>query len=350
MPSEVTVLLPDGSARSVPDGTTIAELAAGIGRRLAAAAVAAELDGVLVDLSSRLVDGANVRIVTADTDEGREVFATRRRTSSPRRCAGFGRAHVTRSALPSQTASTTTSSFPRGARFSEDDLSGSRQRCGRSSPSPSRSSARSTPLPKASRSSPTSPTSARSSRGSPRSSSGSTPSWWPKRAGIRRCQHLSQRAGVRGPVPRSPRALDRPAGALQADPRGRRLLAGRRARPQLQRVYGTAWESDKALEAHLHRLEEAERRDHRRLGAELDLFSFPTELGSGLAVFHPKGGLVRKVMEDYSRARHDRGRATPSSTRPHITRSDLFETSGTCSGSPRACSLRWSSTRGSATT
>ena len=75
-------------------------------------------------------------------------------------------------------------------------------------------------------------------------------------------------------------------------------------RPQLQRVYGTAWESDKALEAHLHRLEEAERRDHRRLGAELDLFSFPPELGSGLAVFHPKGGLVRKVMEDYSRARH----------------------------------------------
>ena len=76
-------------------------------------------------------------------------------------------------------------------------------------------------------------------------------------------------------------------------------------RPQLQRIYGTAWESEQALEDHLHRLEEAERRDHRRLGAELDLFSFPPELGSGLAVFHPKGGLVRKVMEDYSRARHE---------------------------------------------
>ena len=98
-------------------------------------------------------------------------------------------------------------------------------------------------------------------------------------------------------------------------------------RPQLQRVYGTAWESEKALEAHLHRLEEAERRDHRRLGAELDLFSFPAELGSGLAVFHPKGGLVRKVMEDYSRARHIEAGYYFVNT-PHITRSDLFETSG----------------------
>jgi threonyl-tRNA synthetase len=98
-------------------------------------------------------------------------------------------------------------------------------------------------------------------------------------------------------------------------------------RPQLQRVYGTAWESDKALEEHLHRLEEAERRDHRRLGAELDLFSFPAELGSGLAVFHPKGGLVRKVMEDYSRARHTEAGYCFVNT-PHITRSDLFETSG----------------------
>ena len=68
----------------------------------------------------------------------------------------------------------------------------------------------------------------------------------------------------------------------------------------LQRIYGTAWESDKALKEHLHRLEEAERRDHRKLGAELDLFSFPDEIGSGLAVFHPKGGTVRRIMEEYS--------------------------------------------------
>jgi threonyl-tRNA synthetase len=98
-------------------------------------------------------------------------------------------------------------------------------------------------------------------------------------------------------------------------------------RPQLQRVYGTAWESEEALGAYLLRIEEAERRDHRRLGAELDLFSFPPELGSGLAVFHPKGGLVRKVMEDYSRARHEQAGYEFVNT-PHITKAELFETSG----------------------
>ncbi|HZG99295.1 MAG TPA: threonine--tRNA ligase [Nocardioidaceae bacterium] len=96
---------------------------------------------------------------------------------------------------------------------------------------------------------------------------------------------------------------------------------------QLQRIYGTAWESVEALEAHVHRLEEAQRRDHRRLGIELDLFSFPDEIGSGLAVFHPKGGALRKEMEDYSRRRHvEAGYEFVYS--PHITRSDLFETSG----------------------
>ena len=82
---------------------------------------------------------------------------------------------------------------------------------------------------------------------------------------------------------------------------------GDEKRPQLQRIYGTAWESEKALAEHLVRLEEAERRDHRRLGAELDLFSFPSEIGSGLAVFHPKGAAIRRLMEDYSRQRHEDG-------------------------------------------
>jgi threonyl-tRNA synthetase len=73
---------------------------------------------------------------------------------------------------------------------------------------------------------------------------------------------------------------------------------------QLQRIYGTAWPTKDELRAHQERLEEAARRDHRRLGTELDLFSFPEEIGSGLAVFHPKGGIIRRVMEDYSRKRH----------------------------------------------
>ena len=102
---------------------------------------------------------------------------------------------------------------------------------------------------------------------------------------------------------------------------------GDEKRQQLQRIYGTAWESDKALAAHLHRLEEAERRDHRKLGAELDLFSFPEEIGSGLAVFHPKGGIVRRLMEEYSRQRHEAAGYEFVYT-PHITKAELFETSG----------------------
>jgi threonyl-tRNA synthetase len=96
---------------------------------------------------------------------------------------------------------------------------------------------------------------------------------------------------------------------------------------QLQRIYGTAWESKEALDAHLHRLEEAQRRDHRRIGHELDLFSFPDEIGSGLAVFHPKGGVLRKQMEDYSRRRHEES-GYEFVYSPHITKAQLFETSG----------------------
>ena len=97
--------------------------------------------------------------------------------------------------------------------------------------------------------------------------------------------------------------------------------------PQLQRIYGTAWESKEALKAHLEHVAEAERRDHRRLGAELDLFSFPEEIGSGLAVWHPKGGVVRRVMEEYSRKRHEASGYELVYT-PHLTKAALFETSG----------------------
>ena len=96
---------------------------------------------------------------------------------------------------------------------------------------------------------------------------------------------------------------------------------------QLQRVYGTAWPSKDELRAHQHQLEEAAKRDHRRLGAELDLFSFPEEIGSGLAVFHPKGGIIRRTMEDYSRKRHEESGYEFVYT-PHITKGGLFETSG----------------------
>ncbi len=101
---------------------------------------------------------------------------------------------------------------------------------------------------------------------------------------------------------------------------------GSEKNPQLQRVYGTAWPSKDELHAYLDRLIEAERRDHRRLGSELDLFSFPDEIGSGLAVFHPKGGIVRMEMEDYSRRKHVQAGYSFVNT-PHITKARLFETS-----------------------
>jgi threonyl-tRNA synthetase len=102
---------------------------------------------------------------------------------------------------------------------------------------------------------------------------------------------------------------------------------GDQSREQLQRVYGTAWASKADLEAYLHRLEEAERRDHRRLGTELDLYSFPPELGAGLAVWHPNGGMLRKVVEDHSRRLHERFGFDFVFT-PHIGREELWATSG----------------------
>jgi threonyl-tRNA synthetase len=102
---------------------------------------------------------------------------------------------------------------------------------------------------------------------------------------------------------------------------------GNEANKQLQRIYGTAWPTKDELKAHQLQLEEAAKRDHRRLGAELDLFSFPEEIGSGLAVFHPRGGIIRKVMEDYSRQRHEES-GYEFVYSPHVTKANLFETSG----------------------
>ncbi|WP_197373518.1 threonine--tRNA ligase [Mycolicibacterium baixiangningiae] len=102
---------------------------------------------------------------------------------------------------------------------------------------------------------------------------------------------------------------------------------GDQANASLQRIYGTAWESQEALDRHLELIEEAQRRDHRKLGVELDLFSFPDELGSGLPVFHPKGGIIRKELEDYSRAKHLEAGYEFVNT-PHITKEHLYVTSG----------------------
>jgi threonyl-tRNA synthetase len=125
--------------------------------------------------------------------------------------------------------------------------------------------------------------------------------------------------------PHLPRTLAIPAFSLTRSAAA--YWRGSEKNPQLQRIYGTAWESKEAHKAYLEHLAEAERRDHRRLGAELDLFSFPDEIGSGLVVFHPKGGVIKREMEDYVRRRHIEEGFDYVGT-PHITKRGLFETSG----------------------
>ncbi|MGZ4507664.1 MAG: threonine--tRNA ligase [Blastococcus sp.] len=125
--------------------------------------------------------------------------------------------------------------------------------------------------------------------------------------------------------PHLPRTLAIPAFSLTRSAAA--YWRGSEKNPQLQRIYGTAWESKDAHKAYLERLAEAERRDHRRIGAELDLFSFPDEIGSGLPVFHPKGGVIKREMEDYVRRRHIEEGFDYVGT-PHITKGGLFETSG----------------------
>jgi threonyl-tRNA synthetase len=125
--------------------------------------------------------------------------------------------------------------------------------------------------------------------------------------------------------PHLPTTRDIPAFKLMRS--GGAYWRGSEKNPQLQRIYGTAWPSREAQDEYLMLLAEAEKRDHRKLGAELDLFSFPAEIGSGLPVFHPKGGIIRKALEDYSRRRHEQAGYEFVYT-PHITKSNLFETSG----------------------
>jgi threonyl-tRNA synthetase len=125
--------------------------------------------------------------------------------------------------------------------------------------------------------------------------------------------------------PHVPTTRDIPAFKLMRS--GGAYWRGSEKNAQLQRIYGTAWESRQKQDEYLTMLAEAERRDHRRLGAELDLFSFPTEIGSGLPVFHPKGGTIRRVMEDYSRRRHEEAGYQFVNT-PHLTKGELFEVSG----------------------
>jgi threonyl-tRNA synthetase len=313
----ITVTLPDGSSRELEAGATAADLAASIGRGLAKAAVAAVVDGRETDLTAPLPDGATVAIVTADTEQGRHVLR-------------HSTAHVMAQAVtqlwpgakfaigpPIEDGFYYDFDLPGGERFAEEDLE--------------RIEARMREIVKADQPF----VREEHSREEGLELFADQPY---KREIIEGVDESEGAEGgavsayrnspefvdlCRGPhVPSTGRLgafkLMRVAGAY---------WRGDEKRPQLQRIYGTAWESDAALKEHLHRLEEAERRDHRKLGAELDLFSFPEELGGGLAVWHPKGARVRRIIEDYSRDEHDANGYELVFT-PHIAKSVLWEISG----------------------
>jgi threonyl-tRNA synthetase len=323
--SNITISLPDGSNRELPAESTALDLAASIGSGLRKAAVAAVVDGAEVDLTVPLADGSEVAIVTSSTDEGRHVLR-------------HSTAHVMAQAVtllfPGAKFSIGPAiengfyydfELPGGATFSDDDLGliESKMR----------------EIMKANQPFVRSEMSATEAK--------ELFSDQPYKVEIiERVETADADSGDAGEVgaggqisayrntdefvdmcvgPHVPSTgklgffkLQKVAGAY---------WRGNEKGPMLQRVYGTAWESKKALAAHLHQLEEAAKRDHRKLATELDLLSFPSQLGGGLAVWHPKGGIIRKLIEDYSRLRHENGGYEFVYT-PHLANARLFETSG----------------------
>ncbi len=320
MAGVISVRLPDGSNRELAEGTTAADLALAIGPRLAKAAVVATIDGHEVDLGTPLADGDEVAIITGDTDAGRYVL--RHSTAHVLAQAVLRLWPGAKYAIGPVIENGFYYDFelPDGARFSDDDLdrveAEMRSIMAEGQPFIRHEHAIDEGLEIfADQPFKREIIEAVEAGADEVDAAGSLVStYWNSDSFTDLC---------RGPhVPSTSRLghfkLMRVAGAY---------WRGDEKKEQLQRIYGTAWESAKALAAYLRQLEEAERRDHRKLGAELDLFSFPDEIGPGLAIFHPKGGTIRRLMEDYSRQRHvESGYEFVNS--PHITKSQLFEISG----------------------
>ena len=322
MAGAISVRLPDGSNRELAEGTTAADLALAIGPRLAKAAVVATIDGHEVDLNTPLADGEEVAIITGDTDAGREVL--RHSTAHVLAQAVLRLWPGAKYAIGPVIENGFYYDFelPDGARFSDDDLdrveAEMRSIMAEDQPFIRHEHAIEEGLEifadQPFKREIIEAVEAGADEVDADAGGSLVSTYWNSDSFTDLC---------RGPhVPSTSRLghfkLMRVAGAY---------WRGDEKKEQLQRIYGTAWESAKALAAYLHQLEEAERRDHRKFGAELDLFSFPDEIGPGLAIFHPKGGTIRRLMEDYSRQRHvESGYEFVNS--PHITKSQLFEISG----------------------
>jgi len=310
----ITITLPDGSPLRLPEGATGREAAGAIGRRLAEAAVAVKVDAELRDLSVPLADGASLEVITADSDTGRHIL--RHSASHVLAQAVLGLFPGTRYAIGPAIEDGFYYDFDIGRAFTPEDLEAIE--------------ARMTEIVAADqpfvREVVTKDEALRVFADQPF-----------KREIIESVDESEVAEGVRVTLYRNRDFVDLcrgphlpSTGRLPAFKLLRAAGAywrGDEHRPQLQRIYGTAWESPAALADYLHRLEEARRRDHRRLGPELDLFSFPPELGSGLAIWHPKGATVREAMEDYSRRTH-RAHGYELVASPHIARAHLWEQSG----------------------
>jgi threonyl-tRNA synthetase len=329
MTSPITITLPDGSAREYPAGTTAADVAASIGSRLAKAAVAAEVGGREVDIARPLHDGDVLSIITDDSDEGRHVL---------RHSTAHVMAQAVTRLFPGAKYSIGPAiengfyydfELPGGATFSDDDLAAieaqmreiiaADQPFTRAEVSAAEAldvfADQPYKLEIIKRVQKLSAAGAADALDSGEVDAGDTISVY---------RNTDQFVDLcKGPHVASTGRL----GHFKLQKVAGAYWRGNEKGPMLQRIYGTAWESAAALKAHLEQLVEAEKRDHRRLANELDLISFPHELGGGLAVWHPKGAIVRKLMEDYSRARHESGGYEFVYT-PHLTKAQLFETSG----------------------
>jgi threonyl-tRNA synthetase len=326
--SNITVTLPDGSHRELPEGSTGLDLANSIGRGLAKAAVAAVVDGAETDLTRPLTDGAKVAIITDATPDGRHVL---------RHSTAHVMAQAVTRLFPGAKFSIGPAiengfyydfELPGGRTFNDDDLAAieaemqsivkADQPFVRSEMSPDEALELFKDQPykceiiervrAAAASGAADEIDAGEISGDTVSAYRNTDEFVDMCVG----PHVPS-TGKLGHF-----KLQKVAGAY---------WRGNEKGPMLQRIYGTAWESKQALADHLHQLEEAAKRDHRKLATELDLLSFPHELGGGLAVWHPKGAIIRKLMEDYSRRRHERGGYQFVYT-PHLSNGRLFETSG----------------------
>jgi threonyl-tRNA synthetase len=323
--SDITIKLPDGTQKVMPSDTTALSLASSISRNLAKAAVSAVIDGREVDLSTFLNDGNVVEIITVDSDAGRHVL--RHSTAHVMAQAVLQMYPGAKYTIGPAIENGFYYDFDLGERvFTEDDLSlventmrkiiAANQPFVRSEiPVAEALALFSTQSYKCEIITRVTGGGADSVDNAEVGGSGDSVSIYRNSDGfVDLCL---------GPHVTSTGRL----GHFKLQKVSSAYWRGNEKGPVLQRIYGTAWESKAALEEYLHRLVEAERRDHRKLAVELDLLSFPSELGGGLAVWHPKGAIIRKLMEDYSRARHQSGGYQFVFT-PHLSNATLFQTSG----------------------